>query len=1569
MASKVNTKFVIILAASLVIVFGGLAGMMFYMQLRSGDRLVRKGDELFAAGEYKLAAEKYSRAVNKDQSRLDWIEKWRDALVKTTPPNQAQYTDAYIRQYMGILRKMGTLRPTEPDRQLPLIEEMERRFRIVPGAISVPVIQEMTTTMDEKLQRLDPTDPNTKKIIGIRGLVGYEEMLRFPVDDAKRERVLADLRVGAEGVPTDPRFQLGIVQWYDTEIYRIEVRENRPGDPVASDYKDKLAQERATLLEKFGSEPSVIVEEFQASARDAVRNARTPEQRNAVVKDLQTQAATLLTQVESIPIEKFSVEDFLMMVTALTQASDTASLPRIAAWADSFRTAHPEDPRTIIATARIFRDSKNYARAYEVYDTCVSLKDVPVSLEGVVLPSYRRIAAAERIDTALLQREEAKDPAEQARLLALAKEKRDALAAMVDVGSESELKLRDARIAVVEEDFSKAVALFDEIRIEGEADNPQILASEADALVRLGRVGDAKRLYERLIQLGQERPGVLIRLAEIELGLNNLSRGTELLERVLVLEPENEYAKQRLRVVKTAMQPSGTGDALPAGDADPIIMLLIKAQSARQEGNLPQARIALREALDLAPTDIRILRQAVGVELAAKDRPAAIKIAQEALAKDPERAELKALKLQVEIEDPVEAAIAVINASGDSPVIKALSLYGVYLQNNRPEEASKAFADAEKADPDFPAVIEVGFARSVRDGKTDNFARAAAYAERAAKLNIDERAGLTYQGRLEMARENFIAAEQTLQRAVQKLEYDPSSWRWLGQVQQRLGKVDLALASYDRAYTGDPRDVGIAAEYALLLSAAGQGPKAITVLSPEKGVLRYDPNNRGLLSLWLDMEAAYGDRDKAIQTRGRIFDSDPANISNLRQYFTLLLQDKSFDRAKQVVDALAKLPEAKGAEVALARARVLAMEGAQAESEDDRKAAVDAGRAIITEYAASVPEAERTDFPYIALAAFEREFGSAEGAMAALEAGSPYQNAKERQVDRALGDLLFALGDAQLRNAATATAAENVDEAQKAKAKAQEYFTHSEQCYSRVSESDPTSVDVKKRHAETLIRLEQFDRALALLQTIGNADDLQVLLLQENVAAKRGDKREMRAVIDRAVEKHPNNPLPFYRRALVNMGDPSRVADQIADLDQAVKLKPDFIEAWQLRVRILTDQGRMEDAISQLGLAVQANPTNDDLIEYYMGVLQRNGRADQAKKVAFDIATARVDDTKWWRIAALNAYDLGDYQQAETLYKKIYDMAPGPGPAMDLLNSYLRRENPPPSRAEVNRILPLIEKEENLTPGGKMLMARAKEFLGETAKAEEYTISAYKDAKTDPFASRLWFENVVLRFNRDREHAFEYVLTNKAYPDLPAIIRLLALRRDIAAGANPSSVLEKVEQLAPECAGNRYTQSEMLRVRNMMHYTMGDYEQAAKDCREGLALIPTDLEFNNNLAYVLANHMKDPRAALPYAEMAAKVAPTDPAVLDTLGWVYFQSEKYRDADDAFNRAIATSKTPDDLVPAYLHQAQNKQKLPDINEAIRLAKLAKTNVEKASPAIRDQYGPQIDALLTELNGGS
>jgi tetratricopeptide (TPR) repeat protein len=138
---------------------------------------------------------------------------------------------------------------------------------------------------------------------------------------------------------------------------------------------------------------------------------------------------------------------------------------------------------------------------------------------------------------------------------------------------------------------------------------------------------------------------------------------------------------------------------------------------------------------------------------------------------------------------------------------------------------------------------------------------------------------------------------------------------------------------------------------------------------------------------------------------------------------------------------------------------------------------------------------------------------------------------------------------------------------------------------------------------------------------------------------------------------------------------------------------------------------------------------------------------------------------------------------------------------------------------------------------------------------------------------------------------------------------------------------------------------------------LGEYEAAIDAYRKALALSPDTLLALNNLAYTLAVSRKAPAEALPLAQRAVELAPTDGAVLDTLAWVEHLMGGHASAAKRISSALR--RRPDNAA-IQLHAAF-------IYEAVRAEELARNALKEAlrlTPTIGESE-EDVRALKTRL----
>ena len=112
-----------------------------------------------------------------------------------------------------------------------------------------------------------------------------------------------------------------------------------------------------------------------------------------------------------------------------------------------------------------------------------------------------------------------------------------------------------------------------------------------------------------------------------------------------------------------------------------------------------------------------------------------------------------------------------------------------------------------------------------------------------------------------------------------------------------------------------------------------------------------------------------------------------------------------------------------------------------------------------------------------------------------------------------------------------------------------------------------------------------------------------------------------------------------------------------------------------------------------------------------------------------------------------------------------------------------------------------------------------------------------------------------------------------------------------ASGGDYDKALEKFDKALQE---GPETPSLLARS-GIVQQMSGDVASAVESYRKALKINPRYAVAANNLAYILSQNEADQEQALELAQMAREVAPQDPRIADTLGWILYQRGIYQHA--------------------------------------------------------------------------
>ena len=1589
MATKVNKKFLLLTIASLLVLVAGVIALSIYSSLKSAERNVKQGiaftaeaDAFQAAGDFvaehearEKAMDRFGRAVDKDGSRRDYLEYLIEASLKTTPKDEISYSDRYNGTYFAALGKLASLDPSNTELSLQFIEV--RNEFITRQTNSAQAYDGIVATTDEKLEYLKHQldDPNVAKIRGYRGIAQVERMFLTAVPEDQRITALEDLQAAYAANPDFLDAGLNITRWYLAER---GIQQTNGRDDLA----DRNLEEASKALDVFVAEhPDHVIAELLKIDLPLIEQAENSP-RADVVQALMDQranaAAVTFAKVQAMPAGQIEPEDAEELLSRLGDKVDRADQAALVAREVA---EHPDDARWLLTWGQALQRAGERDSALEAFQRVVDLPTPPLSLDGLLLPDYRRQAASAQTDTWLAEYARAATEEERAEALREAKKSRDTLRERLGVRGQNRLKLIDARLALIEGNYSEATALLGDLRREA-GDSNEIKFLLANSLMAQNVLGDARQLFEELVTAGYRLNATLPQLADVYLRSGDAEQAVSMLERASAVVPDNEGLKQKLIEVQTFLIAQGAaGDETALENLDPVVQKLMTIRQAELDGDQDEVARLLAETYAEHPTEKRIIRRMVQLKMIQKDRDGAIGIVQDARRHYPEDEELKLIEISLGFDDPIKAQEAMIDAADIPEVEKALQRAALYITNGMKDEVEQWLDAAEAADPNHPGVIEARFVWALR---SNDLATARISVQKAGQVNSDRAEGATFQGRLELAEGKADDAVRTFERATQRLPYNSALWRLLGQARLEAGLVNPAIDALSRAMQSKPDDVASAKLYARALARLGRTADALAVIGRDSQVYKFVAQDPELLALWLELEAAAGNRDEVLRVRHELLRQSPDDTSNAVSLAALLIDsgtpddDEPFNEAASVLDGL---EDSDVQPLVMTRLRALIARG---------RGTVDDGNAVFEAYASTLSDNEPLVAARMAQAGFLLESGEGDRSVAILEAAQSLQG-PTRDIDRQLGNYFFNLGTTLTNEGAQLAAGRTPEDADPVMAEARVANERAAAAYQSVinagAEGAEDAFGVSKRLVETLIRLEDLSGAQAALEHAAQQDpnDLEVLVLSAALADRQGDTREAQRVLGRAVELYPSSHLPFYRRAVLNRLNPAMFPDVIQDLDQVLALRPDMMDAWGMKFELYKSRGQLNESFAELrkGIENSGPASQDTLRRVLVQQLLNNRRESEGLNAAIEAAERYPESAFWQGSSGDLCRRLGRYSEASRFFERLYDLDETKADedrhrmvAASLLDCLLQREKEP-TRGQALRLLEDVKLME-ATPPTIMLQARTQAFLGERDEAEALIAEAYELAKDDTAMLGYWYTQSRLALGSEAEA--QKLLDGMANDqELPVALEIRRLGYKRLSQGSREEYISQAESLVTAAEGDTGALLEAYKLLSNIQYDIARdsevpdpaaarqlFEAALQSAREGLALNEHDLELNNNAGYILAKHLGRGTEALPYAEQAQTIAPANSAVLDTVGVVFLEGGRVDDAVKSLQNAIRTALVPDHTVLSNIHLAQAYVALEDsrsAHQALDDARAAVPNVRTA--ANREQYEEEIKTVRSTI----
>ncbi|MBA3353626.1 MAG: tetratricopeptide repeat protein, partial [Blastocatellia bacterium] len=397
--------------------------------------------------------------------------------------------------------------------------------------------------------------------------------------------------------------------------------------------------------------------------------------------------------------------------------------------------------------------------------------------------------------------------------------------------------------------------------------------------------------------------------------------------------------------------------------------------------------------------------------------------------------------------------------------------------------------------------------------------------------------------------------------------------------------------------------------------------------------------------------------------------------------------------------------------------------------------------------------------------------------------------------------------------------------------------------------------------ARTTLSGKKPDETLALLENVfsRDPDNVDARLLQAEALLEKQQIKKAVDVLELLSRGHPSAPGIKLQlaKAYLQESHPDQAA---AALKQAITANPDFVEAILLLAKIDLQAGQTGQAIASL----------EEL-------LKKRGNLGRAQILLADAyhAAGRLED-------------------AARIFRAQIAQSPKNSEAYTFLGLIQQQQNKPEEARQS------FEKARELNPADLIALSKLIDLDLEANNFESASRRAEEQLSKEPKAgSSHLLKGKVLTAKKQWPEA--EVTLKKAVeldPNLSSAYDLLvAIYLETGKSDRALRELEAVLAHAPQNKGALMTLASV-------EEKQGNFAKAADAYQRLLSFDPNDATALNNLAYIYAERLNQIDKGLDLARKARTQAPANAAVADTLGWVLFKRDDYREALPLLEEAAA-----------------------------------------------------------------
>ena len=412
----------------------------------------------------------------------------------------------------------------------------------------------------------------------------------------------------------------------------------------------------------------------------------------------------------------------------------------------------------------------------------------------------------------------------------------------------------------------------------------------------------------------------------------------------------------------------------------------------------------------------------------------------------------------------------------------------------------------------------------------------------------------------------------------------------------------------------------------------------------------------------------------------------------------------------------------------------------------------------------------------------------------------------------------------------------------------------------------PDNVDARQTLGILALRAgiqdEAFEQFEILVTRLGGARAFQSITA---LLARDQDRGAALALMARLAERYPDLPEAHlaYSRLALHAGDPQRA---LAEVEQALRLRPGWVQALVQRAQVRIKLGQPDEAARELAQAIEHTPDRVELRVTYARVLLEQRDISGARAQFRKVIELQPDNADAHYSLGLLALDQGEPRVAEGHFRRLLALGQREQEAYYYLGRIAELRNDPKAAIEwYGRV-----QQGDYLFDARVRSARLRAGMGDLSSA--------------------------------RRMLHELRLRN---PQL-AVRLYLAEGALLVAAGEYQAAFDMYSTVLAELPNN----SDIQYARALVAEKLGKIALAEQDLRAITEREPRNAHAWNALGYTLADRTGRLQEALEYIRRALELAPDEPAIIDSMGWVQYRLGNLDEAEVWLRKAWEKSKDPE-----------------------------------------------------------